>query len=189
MDYSPLGSSVHGILQARILEKVAIFFSRVSTWSRDWTQVSCIAGRFSTIRATRKAQYSNGTKNNPRKLNFDFNFRKTVKTDKWFIWRFRHPSFHSPSDGVSFITTCLAAVVYPERCHLGPVVTMAVTTLMASLVDTRKSPLTAPSWFGNRKAVVCFPPWTVTRFPYPEAQFHSGYFPSTGPGFGLRAYT
>ena len=52
MDCSLPGSSVHGILQARILEWVAIPFSRGSSWPRDWTQVSCIAGRFFTIRAT-----------------------------------------------------------------------------------------------------------------------------------------
>ena len=38
------GSSVHGILQARILEWVAISFSRGSSQSRNQTQVSCIAG-------------------------------------------------------------------------------------------------------------------------------------------------
>ena len=37
MDCSPSGSSVHEILQARILEQVAIFFSRGSSWPRDWT--------------------------------------------------------------------------------------------------------------------------------------------------------
>ena len=42
MDYSPAGSSVHGILQARIVEWVAISFSRGSFWPRDWTCVSCI---------------------------------------------------------------------------------------------------------------------------------------------------
>ena len=46
MDYSLPGSSVHGILRARILEKVAILFSRESSQRRDQTQVSCIAGRF-----------------------------------------------------------------------------------------------------------------------------------------------
>ena len=45
MDYSPPGSSVHGILQARILEWVAISFSRGSSWPRVRTQVSRIAGR------------------------------------------------------------------------------------------------------------------------------------------------
>ena len=38
------GSSVHGILQARILEWVAVYCSRGSSKSRDRTQVSCIAG-------------------------------------------------------------------------------------------------------------------------------------------------
>ena len=37
MDYSPPGSSVHEILQARILKWIAIPFSRVSSWPRDWT--------------------------------------------------------------------------------------------------------------------------------------------------------
>ena len=45
MDYSPPGSSVHGILQTRILEWVAISFSRGSSWPRDRTQVFHIAGR------------------------------------------------------------------------------------------------------------------------------------------------
>ena len=43
MDYSLPGSSVHGILQARILEWVAIPFLRGSSWPRDWTWVSWIA--------------------------------------------------------------------------------------------------------------------------------------------------
>ena len=47
--YSPPGSSVHGILQARLLEWVAILFSRESFEPRDQTQVSCIAGSFFTI--------------------------------------------------------------------------------------------------------------------------------------------
>ena len=46
MDYSPSGSSVHRILQARIQEWVAIPFSKGSSQSRDWTRVSCIASRF-----------------------------------------------------------------------------------------------------------------------------------------------
>ena len=41
-------SSVHGILQARILEWVAIPSFRISSWPRDWTHISCIAGRFFT---------------------------------------------------------------------------------------------------------------------------------------------
>ena len=56
VDSSPPGSSVHGIILARILEWVAISFSRRSSWPRDWTQTSCAAGRFFTIWATKQAQ-------------------------------------------------------------------------------------------------------------------------------------
>ena len=51
VDCSPPGSSVHGILQARILQWVAISFSRGPSWPRDQTWVSCIAGRYFTIHA------------------------------------------------------------------------------------------------------------------------------------------
>ena len=44
-DCSPPGSYVHGISQARILERVAISFSRRSSWPRDRTQVFCIGRR------------------------------------------------------------------------------------------------------------------------------------------------
>ena len=49
MDCSPPGFFVHGIFQARILERVAISFSRGSFQSRDWTHISCTAGGFFTI--------------------------------------------------------------------------------------------------------------------------------------------
>ena len=59
MDYSPPGSSVHGILQARILECIAIPFSRGSFQPSDQTQVfyvSWIACRFFIFWATREGQ-------------------------------------------------------------------------------------------------------------------------------------
>jgi len=50
MDCSPPGASLHGILQARILDWIVIPFSRASSQFRDGTQVvSYIAGRFFTI--------------------------------------------------------------------------------------------------------------------------------------------
>ena len=49
MDFSLLGFSVHGIIQARILEWVAISFSGGPSQPRDQTQVSCIAGDLFTI--------------------------------------------------------------------------------------------------------------------------------------------
>ena len=55
MDSSPPGSSVHGIFQARILEWVAIPFSRGSSPPSDQTYISWAAGRFLTIWATWKA--------------------------------------------------------------------------------------------------------------------------------------
>ena len=55
MDCSLPGSSVHGIFQAWVLQWVAISFSRGSSWPRDQTQVSHIAGRCFTIWVTRDA--------------------------------------------------------------------------------------------------------------------------------------
>ena len=60
MHCSPPGSSVHRVFQARILERVAISFSRGSSWPRDQNQVSCvscIAGRFFTCWATREESH------------------------------------------------------------------------------------------------------------------------------------
>ena len=55
MNCSPPGSPVHGIFQARILERVAISYCREASLSRAQTQFSGIAGRFFTIWATREA--------------------------------------------------------------------------------------------------------------------------------------
>ena len=57
MDCNLPGSSLHGILQAGILEWVAISFSRGSSQPRDRTQVSCNAGRRFNLWATREALY------------------------------------------------------------------------------------------------------------------------------------
>ena len=57
MDCSPPGSSVYGILQAKILEWVAISFSRGSSRPRDWIWVFHITGRCFTLWATRGALF------------------------------------------------------------------------------------------------------------------------------------
>ena len=54
VDCSPPGSSVQGILQARILEWVAISSSRGSSQPRNQTHVSCLADRFFTTAPLRK---------------------------------------------------------------------------------------------------------------------------------------
>ena len=69
MDCSPPGASVCGILQARILEWVAIPFLRESCQQRDWTQVSHMAGRFFAIWATRFGLYFSS-------INWDFSSHK-----------------------------------------------------------------------------------------------------------------
>ena len=58
MDHSVPGSSVHGILQARILEWVIMPSCKGSFWPGDGTHVSCVAGRFFTHWATWEAQPS-----------------------------------------------------------------------------------------------------------------------------------
>ena len=55
VDYSLPDSSIHGILQARILEWVSVPFSRGSSQHRDWTWVSFTTVRFFTIWANRDA--------------------------------------------------------------------------------------------------------------------------------------
>ena len=55
LDCSLPGSSIHGIFWAGVLEWVAIPFSRGSSWPRDQTLVSCIAGRCFTVWATRES--------------------------------------------------------------------------------------------------------------------------------------
>ena len=76
MDYSPPDSSIHGILEARILKWVAISFSRGYSWPRDWTQVSCIASRLFTKWATKEAsQYQ---KQVIKKLKFNEDYTTVV---------------------------------------------------------------------------------------------------------------
>ena len=62
MDCSPPGFSVHGILQARTLEWVAIPFSRGSSWPRDQTCISCIGRWVLYHSATREVNTDRGGK-------------------------------------------------------------------------------------------------------------------------------
>ena len=57
VDCSPPGFSVYRIFQARIVERIAISFSRGSSRPRNQTKVSCVAGRFFTYWARREAWY------------------------------------------------------------------------------------------------------------------------------------
>ena len=57
MDWSPPSSSIHGIFQARIMECVAISFSRGSSWPRNQTHVSCIGRQVFTTESAGKPYY------------------------------------------------------------------------------------------------------------------------------------
>ena len=83
MDCTPSGFSVHGILQARVLEWVAIPFSKGSCWPRDQTQVSGIARRFFTIWATGKSLYKFRDWEIKTEIHKDKNRRK----QKYFFWK------------------------------------------------------------------------------------------------------
>ena len=75
--------TVHGILQAIILEWVAFLFSRGNSQSMDKTQVSCIAGRFFTIWATR--EYGTGKKKKKK-------IHRSIQQDR--KWEINPHSYH-----------------------------------------------------------------------------------------------
>ena len=79
MNCSPPRSSVHGILQARILEWVAISHFRGSSQPREWTQVSCIAGRFSFCFSCRQILYWLSHQGSPSLKREPPNFLQIVK--------------------------------------------------------------------------------------------------------------
>ena len=89
MDCSSPGCSVHGTLQARILEWVAVPFSMATSQPRDQTQVSPIAGRFFTSWAIREAQYT-------RKSAAKFKYRPWHMHECDFAGG-HHSKFHFPS--------------------------------------------------------------------------------------------
>ena len=75
MNYSLPVSSVHGIFQASVLDWVAIFSSRESSWPRDQTQVSCIAGRRFTVWATREALWI-----------WELEYKESWTPKNWCFW-------------------------------------------------------------------------------------------------------
>ena len=89
MDCSPPGSSVHGTLQARILECVAIPSSWESSQPRDQTCVSCIAGRFFTHWTTWEAHIENilGNKANHNKFQKTKSWRMHGEPSSQLSWK------------------------------------------------------------------------------------------------------
>ena len=90
MDCSQPGSSIHGILQARILEWVAISFSRGSSRPRDRTLVSCIAGRI--LSGLQLQNYNNRSlHNNEYRKSIYSVFRSKKMISLNYIWHCRMP--------------------------------------------------------------------------------------------------
>ena len=80
MDCSLTDSSVHGILQARILEWVAIAFSRGSSQPKDWTWISCTAGSLFTFWVTREAHTKwSKVKKKERQIPYDIIYMWNLK--------------------------------------------------------------------------------------------------------------
>ena len=110
-DCSPPGSSVHGILQARILEWIAISFSRGSSQPSDQTQISCIAGRFFTVWAIARKIY----------LFCSVQFTHSVVSDSVRPNGLQQARFPSPSNSQSLLKLMPIEVVMPSNhlilCH------------------------------------------------------------------------
>ena len=87
---NPMDYTVHGILQARILEWVAFPFSRGSSQPRDWTQVSRIAGGFFTSWVTREA---------PRKHQRSPNSGTHFRALTYLSWVIQHPLLWAAGEG------------------------------------------------------------------------------------------
>ena len=110
MDCSLPGSSVRGIFQARVLEWIAISFSRGSSQPRNWTRVSCIAGTCFTIWATREA---------PLLLKLSYN-----KTYHW-SWTSLQNQYgtqltvnYLKTEDVMKLCQTVTSSRHPKNCHL-----------------------------------------------------------------------
>ena len=102
MDCSLLGSSVHGILQARILGWVAIPFTRGSSRHRDQIRVSCITGSFFTNWATKEAQSS-----------YESESRSVVSNSLWPHGLYS--PWNSPGQNTGLGSLCLLQGIFPTQ--------------------------------------------------------------------------
>ena len=115
MDCSLPGSSVHGILQAKIPEWVAFPFSRGSSQPRDWTWVSWIAGRFFTIWTTRDVNNTRTTGKFYFFLNtilYSLELSKKNWRPKFGVWLILHFCAHTPNTTRVGSFQCLSACLY-----------------------------------------------------------------------------
>ena len=138
MDYSPPGSSVHGIFQARILEWLAISFSKESSQPRDRSPVSRAAGRFFTIWATRE------TNNKAEDSNW-LGQKDCKSLEKWILTgqmgKGGQGAEHVPGRGSSFMQVIALASTRNQRRQWHP------------------TPVLLPGKSHGRRSLVGYSPW------------------------------
>ena len=137
LDGSPPGSPVHGISQARILEWVAVSFSRGSSHPRDWTHVSCTGSQIHYHWATREAHTSYTSylksfssrckrlgKKNKRKCIPVSNLNCVLRTESCCLepfsstptmFRGQHGSCRGPGTGAQEPGFCLSSLDHSEK--------------------------------------------------------------------------
>ena len=133
MDCSPPDFSIHGIFQAWVLEWVAISVSRGSSWPRDWTQVSRIAGRCFTIWATRESQAKHKSDTNSKSHTHTFkmesHFKKLTRGYKDVtlntLW---YPTLKIQMQWGNLNRVCVCSVTSVMSDSLGPYKTVAYQT-------------------------------------------------------------
>ena len=119
MDCSPPGSSVHGILQAGILEWVAIPFSRGSSQPRHRTWVSCVAGGFSPVWAKGKPFMGESTMSITKNPNM-FSLLNIAFSSNYLWDRYLHVTAPTSLYHPSQASIPSVSMLVPEFCTLSP---------------------------------------------------------------------
>ena len=127
VDCSPPGSFAYRIFQVRMLEWVAISFSRRYFWSRGWTHVSCIVGGFFTFWAIGVSQVEGKAvfKKFEKKIyttRFLYHsktcWRGCVEANQFLWWTQQYKRWKSSNMMMLFILPHSHSVLLPTSCHL-----------------------------------------------------------------------
>ena len=147
-DCSPPGSCVHGILQAGILEWVAIPFSRESSWPRIKPQVSCIAGGFFTnLRHFGKWLMQEGR---------DLMMRLIPSEDETWENKVTSPPHHSLPFHLLLYWPCISDFQDPFTCFAGRQSNLLKEWVVLKLIFPRFK-----TWFGPCLSQIGLP-WQTT---------------------------
>ena len=121
-DCSPPGSSLHGILQARLLEWVAIPFSRGSSRPRDQSQVYHIAGRFFIILSRRGSPKNTevGSHSLPQGIFSTQGLNPHLLLGRWILYHLSHQGspLHIIHGNLQKLTRRTELTIWTLRKHL-----------------------------------------------------------------------